>query len=211
MSISPSTKSIRKALAEALLVAARQADEQTNKSLNTLPEYFINMKIADAVFSRFPTSYKYSLEDSLISIFDELDIDSNSLVDLGPEFRLTGNARTDLVLRSKRGKIRHLVEFKRSIQTTQIKKDALRLAAICLKAPAEHRVEKNFLLAVSTYSPDVFMRRTDNIIGWLKEHGLDDISVQYQPVDLSFHTSQKAGRSRGRPLYGGVWQFEYKY
>lgn len=210
MLISSATKSIRKALAEALLIAAKQAEEQTNKKLNTLPEYFINMKIADAVFKRFPQSYKYSLEDSLQEVCQEIGMGNDFLDEIEPEFRLTGSARTDLVLRSKKGKIRHLVELKRSLNTTQIKKDALRLAAICAYAPAGHRIEKNFLLAISTFGPSIFERRTENIIGWLSEYGLNDINVQFELVDLSFHTSQRA-TSFEKPLCGGVWQFEYKY
>lgn len=210
MSINPVTKSIRKALIEALLIAAKQAEEQTNKKLNTLPEYFISMKIADAIFKRFPTSYKYSLEDSLQSVCQEIGMENDFLDEIEPDFRLKGNARTDLVLRSKAGKIRHLVELKRGLNTVQIKKDALRLAAICAYAPAGHRIEKNFLIAVSTYTPSVFTQRTEDIIKWLDEHNLNDISVQFQQADLSFHTSQK-DCSFGKPLHGGIWQFAYKH
>lgn len=194
-----------------MLIAARQAEKQTNKSLNTLPEYFINIKIADAIFNRFPKSYKYSLEDSLASILDELGIEKDTLDSIDPEFRLTGDARTDLVLRSKSGKVRHLVEIKRNLSTTKIKKDALRLAATCLYAPFEHRIEKNFLLAISTCNQNTFAKRTKSILEWLDEYDLNDISVQYQPVDLNSHISYKAGRPSPKTVHGGIWQFEYKH
>lgn len=209
MKIRSSTKSIRKALAESLEIAAKQAEERTIKKLNTLPEYFINMKIADAIFERFPTSYSYSLEDSLQSICQEIELKEDTLEKIEPGFRLTGSTRADLVLRSKRGKIRHLVEIKRGLKGVHLEKDALRLAAICFHAPLKHRIEKNFLLAISTLKPEKFLERTTSIVSTLDSHELNGVSVHFEPIDLSFHTSGRKS-SHKKPLFGGIWQFERK-
>ncbi|QYK04740.1 hypothetical protein [Shewanella zhangzhouensis] len=197
--------SIRQQLVEGVKKAAREAVDKTGCSVNDLPEYFMAVKVADHVYETMQT-YAFTMEDSFQSICDEVGIE-----ELPEECR--GNGRADLVLRSvKTRRVRHVVEFKRSIKKAELKKDAIRLAKLCQHAPSQHRIEKNFLVAVTHASDDLAIAREDEIKEWLADSQIDDVAVKAIEIDLSDHSStrfKRTGEISGRPLVGRLWQFKY--
>lgn len=197
-------RSIRKVLASGLESSCSVAQELTGKSVNALPEFFLAVKVAEYVKEHF-TSFNFSLEDRMIDICNEVGIEYKSAP---AEVRIDKLTRADLVLKSKKtNKIKHVVEFKRHISITQIKKDALRLAWLCASAPLGHRVEKNFLVVISHKAPSLFGKRTSDILSEVKKIS-PNVTVKFEAVDLSHYQSTHA-KGGGRNLYGGVWEFAY--
>lgn len=196
---------IHTVLQEGLERAAWDAEMMTGRSLNDLPEYYMAVKVAEHIAGSL-TTYSFSLEDPIERLAAELGIEN-----FPAEFRGGGNA--DLVLRSaKTGRLKHVVEFKRSISTGEIKKDALRLAKLCMEAPAGHRAEKNFLVAVSHMRERLKMVRAKDIQDWLKEADMEAITVKTFQPDFAGYMSTRTSRRDTRevkPLIGMVWQFEF--
>lgn len=183
--------------------ASTNASAMTGESINALPEYFLSVKVAEHLHEHFK-SFTFSMEDSISKMAEEIEMDISD----EPEcFRLNGKA--DLIIRDQKSKrLKHLVEFKRSLGVKGIKKDVLRLSWICANTPKGHRAEKNFLVAV-THKPESFFKtRTSGIEKWVLEEFGHNIKVNFEPVDLSpLRSSHKSGF--GKPLFGGVWEFNY--
>lgn len=197
--------SVRQQLVEGVKKAAEDAVAKTGCSVNDLPEYFMAVKVADHIFDTMQT-YAFTMEDSFQTLCEEVGIE-----ELPEECR--GSGRADLVLRGlKTGHVRHVVEFKRSIKKAEIKKDAIRLAKLCELAPERHRIEKNFLVAVTHASDDVATERELEIRAWLDEAKLQDVAIKAIEIDLSNYSSTRAkrdGELSGRSLVGRIWQFKY--
>lgn len=199
-----SMRSIRKVLAEALKSSCESASILTGKSINALPEFFLAVKVAEYVNEHFST-FTFSMEDRMIHICNEVGIDYKKA---DSEFRINKLARADLVLKSKKSKkIKHVIEFKRNIKASQIRKDALRLAWLCASAPPGHKLEKNFLVVVSQLDPKVLDKRTFDI-STLVEEISPYITVKFESVDLSQYQSTRS-KGQGKQLSGGVWEFSY--
>lgn len=197
-------RSIRKVLAAGLENSCAVASEITGKSINALPEFFLAVKVAEYVNEHFST-FSFSMEDRMIHICDEVGIDYRKA---DPEFRINELTRADLVLKSKKSnKIKHVIEFKRHLKASQIKKDALRLAWLCASAPLGHRLEKNFLVVVSQLEPKLFDKRSLDISS-LVEQISPNITVKFESVDLSQYASTRSS-GVGKTLSGGVWEFCY--
>lgn len=201
-------RSVRKVLVNSLGSACKDAEFLTGKSINSLPEFFLAVKVAEYINSHFP-SYCFSMEESLIELCEEVGVDYEDVDSL---FRIDKNTRADLVLKSRKyNTVKHIVEFKRSLHSsTQIEKDALRLAWICASAPPKHRIETNYLVAISHSSPELFEKRTEKIKALVNDEVSSNISIRFEPVDLSeFRSTRK--NNAGRVLHGGVWEFKYKH
>lgn len=200
-----SVRGMRKILGQALVEACKVAEEMTGESINALPEYFLVVKSAEFVNDRLKT-FTFSMEDRLSALCDEIGIRP---ADVSRECRIDGAARADLVLRSRRSKkVKHVVEFKRGMHKGQIEKDALRLAGLCAHAPAGHRMEKNFLVVVSSCGEKALENRGENIALWVEEK-FPGVEVKFEPVKIGEHKSTRT-KSEGKALRGGVWQFSYK-
>ncbi|TIC85194.1 hypothetical protein [Crenobacter intestini] len=199
-------KTLRKELAKALHNAATKADQRIGKSLNDVPEYYMNVLIAEHVYDAFET-YTFSLEDQLSDLAKDIGF---ALDDLDEAYR--GNGRVDLVFRSKRSKkVKHIVEMKRTLAAPALRSDALRLAMLCAKAPNGHRMEKNFLVAIGHHSADTAAQRAQEMQDWLAKSDAElgkCIEVRFEPVDFGELVSTR-GRGVDNPLVGGVWEFKY--
>ncbi len=197
--------SVRQQLVEGVLEAAKEAMTKTGCSVNDLPEYFMAVKVADHIFDTMQT-YAFTMEDSFQALCEEVGIEQ-----LPEECR--GSGRADLVLRDRKSRnVKHVVEFKRSIKKAELKKDAIRLAALCQQAPSGYLVEKNFLVAVTHASAELASYRDDEISDWLRDVELENVTVKSFPVDLSNFKSTRMTRNgelSGRKLVGRVWQFKY--
>lgn len=197
-------RSIRKVLASALENSCAVATELTGKSINALPEFFLAVKVAEFVNEHFST-FTFSIEERLFSICEEVGIDCE-LAD--PLYRIDKLTRADLVLKSKKSKkIKHVIEFKRHLNTSQIRKDTLRLAWLCASAPLGHRLEKNFLVVISHRDSSLFDKRTLDIHNWVNEVS-PHIKVNFEAVDLTRFQSTHV-KGLGRNLLGGIWELSY--
>lgn len=199
-------KSIRKVLGLSISEACMVANKLTGKSVNALPEYFMAVKVAEYINNHFST-FRFSMEDTLHSLCQEAGINCEKI---DPKYRIEKKTRADLILRNKsNNKIKHIIEFKRHLHTTQIKKDVIRLAWLCANAEAGHRMEKNFLVVITHREPDFFNKRNTDIISWVKDVS-PDIAVKFEPIDITAFSSSHP-KGVGRSLFGGVWEFKYKY
>lgn len=162
------------------------------------------VKVADYLHKEMQV-ITFTMEDSYQDLCKEIGVDN-----LSDEFR--GNGRADLVLRSKTGLVRHVIEFKRSIKKTEIKKDAIRLAKLCQQASARRRIEKNFLVAITHATVDLVVGREEEIRAWLSKARLKNIEVKTFDVNLGKFKStriKRNGEKSDSALVGRVWQFKY--
>ncbi len=198
-------RSIRKLIAAKLPEIAEHAAEITARSLNIQPEYFLSLKTAEAIHEHFD-SYIFSMEVKLEDICDDAGIQISQV----PErYRINGLKRADLVIKhSRNGKFRHVVEFKRGVKASNLLKDAERLAWLCSNVDLGHKMEKNFLVTVTTYGQEVLSRKTDAISAMLdKDFPFVNLKAEY--VDLSDFKST-GPKTPGKPLHAMVWEFHYK-
>lgn len=199
-------KSIRKVLALAVHDACDIANELTGESINALPEYFMSVKVAEFIHDHFST-FTFSMEDTLHNLCKEASINYE---EIDPEYRIEKTTRVDLVLRSKSTrKIKHIIEFKRHLHTTQIEKDIKRLAWLCVNSYADSgSMEKNFLVAITHREPKTFYKRHEEILSWVEQVS-PDITVKFDLVDLpGFFSSHPKGNNR--KIFGGVWEIKVK-
>ena len=193
----------RKVLVEAVKDASEYSHGMTDRSLNHLPEYFMSVKVAEYLWDKF-RRLTFSMEDNLVEVFKEVGI--NDTGKIPAEYRADGLSRVDLVVRNYGNKkIRHIIEFKRSLNTSQIKKDVERLTWISANSPERLRLNKNYLIAVTHRKPSLFEKRTKDIEGWASNVS-NDVTVRFSLIDLSeFKSTHPNGN--GRSMYGGVWEF----
>lgn len=198
-------RSIRKLIAAKLPEIAEHAEDITARSLNVQPEYFLSLKTAEAIHEHF-SSYIFSMEVKLEDICDDAGIEVSEV----PErYRINGLKRADLVIKhSRNGKFRHVIEFKRGVKASNLLKDAERLAWLCSNVDLGHKMEKNFLVTVTTYGEKVLDKKTEAISAMLEE-SFPYVSLRAEYVDLTdFHST--GANSLGKPLHAMVWQFHYK-
>lgn len=199
-------RSVRKVLGKAVVNACQVAEDVTGKSINSLPEYFLAVKVAEYLNNHFST-FTFSMEEPLIDLCEEVGINHKNV---GAEYRIDNNTRADLVLKNKKSStIKHIVEFKRYLHVGQLRKDALRLAWICANAPVGHRIERNFLVVVSHREQKAFQKINNDIEEWVSEVS-PILEVRYEPIDLSQFISTRP-RGYGKKLSGGVWEVRCEY
>ena len=198
-------RSMRKLIAAKLPDIAETAEVLTSRSLNHQPEYFLALKTAEAIHAHFK-SYRFSMEVQLKDICEDADIHMEAVP---AQYRINGLKRADLVVRhSKNGRYRHVVEFKRSGKQTSLMKDAKRLAWLCQNVQLGHKMEKNFLVAISTFGPNVLAKRTQAMAEML-EVNFPYVILKDTYVDLEAFKSTSP-KTQGKPLHAMVWEFHYK-
>ncbi len=198
-------RSIRKLIAAKLPEIAAHAEDITARSLNHQPEYFLSLKTAEAIHDHF-SSYIFSMEVKL----EDICADANIAISRVPErYRINGLKRADLVIKhSRTDRFRHVIEFKRGVKASNLLKDAERLAWLCSKVDLGHKMEKNFLVTVSTYGEEVLSRKTAAIEKML-EKSFPYVVLKDEYVDLTEFAST-TDKSFGKPLHAMVWEFRYK-
>ena len=125
------------------------------------------------------------------------------------EYRIEGSKRADLVISNSRtGRYQHVIEFKRGSKGINLMKDAKRLAWLCQNADLGHKMEKNFLLAITAASRDVLERRS-KAFGAMLDDEFPYVSLKSEYIDLSTFKSTSP-KTKGKPLQAMVWEFNYK-
>lgn len=199
-----SFRSIRKLIAFELPNIAEISEALTYRSLNHQPEYFLSLKVAEVIHEHFE-SYIFSMEVNLEEICKDVGV---NIKDAPIECRINGLKRADLVVKSSRtGKYRHVIEFKRGVKEASLLADARRLAWLCQNVGLGHRMEKNFLVTITTYSKEVLCNRSEAIENML-ESEFPHVSMKPEYVDLSGFQSTRP-KSKGKRLQAVVWEFNY--
>ncbi|WP_417521850.1 hypothetical protein [Marinobacter sp.] len=98
-----------------------------------------------------------------------------------------------------------MIEFKRGVNEGDLLADARRLAWLCQNAEIGHRMEKNFLVTVTTSSKNVLDARSEVIENMLKDE-FPVVCLKPEYVDLSEFKSTKS-KSQGKDLHAMVWEF----
>lgn len=197
-----SYRSIRKLIRSELPHIAQLAEQLTQQSLNQQPEYFLSLKVAEAIYGHFK-SCMFSMEMSLQDICKDVGL---NIEEAPTECRIEGLRRADLVVKSaKTDRCRNVIEFKRGVKEGDLLSDARRLAWLCQNAEIGHRMEKNFLVTVTTSSKSVLDARSEVIENMLTDE-FPVVSLKPEYVDLSQFKSTKS-KSHGRGLQAMVWEF----
>ncbi|MFG6176443.1 hypothetical protein ACGTN6_04275 [Halomonas sp. THAF12] len=133
------------AIFQALQDAHLDAAEQSQTSLNRMPEYFMAVRVADH-FARHFRNFGYRLEPQVKQTFEDSDLWHSASEELGKDPDLRPDGRFDLVLRTgKRNRPAHVLEFKRGGKLEALSHDLRRLAAVCRHAGTE-RLKTNYLV-----------------------------------------------------------------
>mgnify|MGYP005855085445 CR=1 FL=1 len=202
---SNSHRSIRKLIVQKLPEIAETAETLTYRSLNHQPEYFLSLKVAEAIHEHFK-GYVFSMEVNLQDICENVGIALNQLP---LQYRIQGLKRADLVIRSsKSGRYRHVIEFKRGVKESNLMQDARRLAWLCQNVDLDHKMNKNFLVTITTSSMNVLNKRSKAINEMLNEE-FPDVSLKPEYIDLSAFKSSRP-KGKGKPLQAMVWEFHYQ-
>lgn len=198
-------RSLRKLIASRLPEIAAHAEDMTGISLDSQPEYFMSLKIAEAIHDHFK-NYTFSVEAPLGDICRETGIDPSQAE---KHFRVSGQGKADIAVRhSRRGKYRHIIECKRRVMNTNaLLQDARRLAWLCTNVSCGHRVEKNFLVAITTISKKKLEERVDAISTMLHDE-FDCISLKASYCDMDYLFST---RFPDKSLRGVVCEIYFDY
>lgn len=199
-------RSIRKLIAAKLPEIAVHAEDMTGISLDRQPEYFMSLKIAEAIHDHFK-NYTFAVEASLSEICRETGIDPSQAE---KHFRVSGQGKADIAVRhSRQGKYRHIIECKRRVMNTEaLLQDARRLAWLCANVSLGHRMEKNFLVAITTISQKKLEERVAAISNMLHDE-FDGISLKVSYCDMDHLLSTKAPNKSLRGMVCEIF-FDYK-
>jgi hypothetical protein len=130
---------------------SNKALKELSKSLWELPEYYLNVKLAESAKKQ---GYFFELEKSTREIEKELNVELP---------KATRNGRIDLVIRTpKQKKLTHLIEIKTRLGFGKVLKDVLRLAEFC-SASNKKSVQKAFLVVVTRASCESIKKRKERL------------------------------------------------
>lgn len=194
-------RALRLVLAQAAAKAAEEAFTITGRSINDLPEYFLSVFIARYIQQHYK-SFTFSMEDSVLSICDELTLDERYIDRPG---------KVDIVIRSqKRGGVKHLIELKRAYGEKGHVADIERLADFCRIAPEGHSLSTNYMVLLSAATSYVSELREVYLREYVSEVYGGDISLKRETIKLSPSLkSTRKGKTNKKPLSGEVWQVSY--
>lgn len=145
-------------------------------NIRKAPEYLLVVESANRISRKF-TQLGYKLEMPVNTLLDdtliEYEIDDLGIMD----------GRFDLVLTSRKsGRPRHIVEFKRTLKATALKKDIERICEIARASRDDSRLETGFVAVVTSQT----LRSIENRCEELQDAANDKFS------EFNFKVSYKA-------------------
>ncbi|MEI6895458.1 MAG: hypothetical protein V5789_12725 [Colwellia sp.] len=210
---STSAKKINKTwLLKAIQKIAKDTFNKTGHSLNGLPEYYVNVKLADELIK---ANKKFKLEYPALSLAEELGIDLPTKDAQTSKYRLEKGA-IDLVVQSaKEYKSQHLIEIKRSSKQDKLRADLERLTWFVSK-DIKRTINKAYVILISPLSQDDFKERTRLEEYYLrKEFNNELITLTFKACELSnFNTRQASinhnANNADKSVNALIWEVKLK-
>ena len=122
----------------------KKAIKETNKSLNHLPEYYLNVKLSDELYKE---GYGFEIEKPASEVAQELKIDLESVYFDNSEIKdRILNGRIDLVVTTQEKRsLRNLIELKIGTKESKLKLDIDRLAWFS-QYSEKRSIQRSFLI-----------------------------------------------------------------
>lgn len=187
---------------------AKDSFEKTGHSLNGLPEYYVNVKLAEELIK---ANKNFELEYRTESLAAELGID---LPKNESKYRLHKGA-IDLVVQSvKEWKSQHLIEIKRTSKIRLLRADLERLTWFVTQTQGIKRsLNKAYVILINPLSAENFKERTKVEEDYLrKEFGNESINLTFKTCELSdFNTRQASINSNANKSVNAlIWEIKLK-
>jgi hypothetical protein len=211
--ISTSPQKINKAwLLKSIQKIAKDTFKKTGHSLNGLPEYYVNVKLADELTK---ANKNFELEYQASCLATELGIALPNKVEKVSKYRLEKGA-IDLVVQSaKEYKSQHLIEIKRSSKQDKLRADLERLTWFVSK-DIKRTINKAYVILISPLSQDNFKERTRLEEDYLrKEFNNKLITLTFKACELSdFNTRQASinhnANNADKSVNALIWEVKLK-
>lgn len=130
--------------------AAIDVFEKSGVHIKKMPEYFINVIIANVLSNKFP-SLGYRLEMPVKEVLKQSGIEKT----LSPD-DIRENGKFDIAITSRGSKkLRHIIEVKRSLSKRQLLKESIRLKALATESHKSKRLETGYIVALSIMKESV--------------------------------------------------------
>ena len=191
-----SKNNIQNLILDSIENAAAEVCENSGVNIRKMPEYYINVVIAHDLCEAFP-SLGFRLELPVKDLLDKFGIVSSK-----SPLELRDGGKFDIVLHSRKSKkIRHVIEVKRSLNKLQIRKDALRIAALAHENHGSRRLETGYIVAIRRLKNSCKSRSLEELI----DDRIDmiksvtnnmDVSARYalfEPGEVGFSSEERLG------------------
>jgi len=209
--IKSSPQSRREAIIHALELAHEEALRHCKCSLNRMPEYFMAVKVAEYIATRFK-NFGYRLEASVRDTLQDIDFPGEQIEELMNSPELRGNGRFDLVLRTgKAGLPAHILEFKRGSRSLHLATDISRLAFVCDRVKSGARLETNYLVATTRKTKEELesqLREVDQQVA--KARWLNEIDFSLAAYKVLGKFTNKQFEVTDRDFAVAVFEVRYK-
>ncbi|WP_337841465.1 hypothetical protein [Rheinheimera sp.] len=167
---------LQDSIIDALERASSEAFEKSGVHIRKMPEYFLNVFIANELSNKFPT-LGYRLEMPVKEALNEFGLEDY----INPnELRINGKFDIAIISRNSR-KLRHIIEVKRSLSKLQLLKESKRLKALAAEQHQSKRLETGYIAAISrlgstarSYDVDQLL---DTRLGFLSDQLGDAVNV----------------------------------
>jgi len=135
---------LQDAIIDAMETASSDAFEKSGVHIRKMPEYFLNVFIANELSNKFPT-LGYRLEMPVKEALNEFGL----VHSINPnELRVNGKFDIAIISKGSR-KLRHIIEVKRSLSKRQLLKESKRLKAFATEHHQSRRLETGYIAAIS--------------------------------------------------------------
>ncbi|MCS4309155.1 hypothetical protein M2404_003518 [Rheinheimera pacifica] len=135
---------LQDAIIDAMEKASSDAFEKSGVHIRRMPEYFLNVIIANELSNKFPT-LGYRLEMPVKEALNGFGLSQY----LSPqELRINGKFYIAIISIGSR-KLRHIIEVKRSLSKRQLLKESKRLKALAAEGHQSKRLETGYIAAIS--------------------------------------------------------------
>lgn len=135
---------LQDSIIDAMERASSDAFEKSGVHIRKMPEYFLNVFIANELSNKFPT-LGYRLEMPVKEVLNEFGLEDY----ISPnELRINGKFDIAIISRNSR-KLRHIIEVKRSLSKLQLLKESKRLKALAAEQHQSKRLETGYIAAIS--------------------------------------------------------------
>lgn len=193
---------------------AKDTFKKTGHSLNGLPEYYVNVKLADELIK---ANKNFELEYQASSLADELGIQLPTEDENASKYRLEKGA-IDLVVQSaKEWKSQHLIEIKRTSKKSLLRADLERLTWFVTQTKGIKRsLNKAYVILINPLSAENFKERTKVEEDYLrKEFGNESINLTLKTAELSdFNTRQASinsnANNENKSVNALIWEIKLK-
>ncbi|MGP9802806.1 hypothetical protein [Rheinheimera sp. NSM] len=135
---------LQNSIIDAMERASSDAFERSGVHIRIMPEYFLNVFIANELSNKFPT-LGYRLEMPVKEVLNEFGLENY----ISPnELRINGKFDIAIISKGSR-KLRHIIEVKRSLSKRQLLKESKRLKALASEPHQSKRLETGYIAAIS--------------------------------------------------------------